>query len=76
MRASWDPAAALLALIYNVNRDPKKTRAAKPQDFHPYLKGRRKAGVPITAGNIRVLKKAFIDQPAGRHGGKRKGIRP
>ena len=26
-----------MALIANVNRDPKKGRAAKPKDFNPYL---------------------------------------
>lgn len=46
----------------NVNRDPKKSRAFKPADFHPYLSGGgRKRGIPITAGNIGILK-AFVEK--------------
>ena len=75
-RANWDTTAALLAMTFNVNRDPKKSRPARPSDFHPLVKSRPRSGVPITAGNIRMLKKVFIDLPAGRHGAKRKGARP
>ena len=63
-RVNWDTAAALLAMTFNVNRDPKKSRPAKPADFHPLLKIRPKSGVPITARNIRVLKKAFVNRKA------------
>jgi len=63
-RANWDTAAALLAMTFNVNRDPKKSGPAKPADFHPLLTRRPKSGVPITAGNIRMLKKAFVNRKA------------
>ncbi|MFW6159188.1 MAG: hypothetical protein ACOC8E_07515 [Planctomycetota bacterium] len=46
-------------MIANVNRDPKKTRAFKPADFHPYER-RRGGGIPITAANIGLLKQAFV----------------
>lgn len=36
-RESWDHTAALEALIYNCNRDPKKGSPAKPGDFHPFI---------------------------------------
>jgi len=65
-RSNWDTTAALLALTFNVHRDPKKSRPAKASDFHPYSRGGRRAGVPITAGNIRLLKKAFIEGGQGR----------
>ncbi len=35
-RSGWARASALLALIANAHRDPKKTRAFKPGDFDPY----------------------------------------
>ncbi|MBU0717311.1 MAG: hypothetical protein KJ749_03605 [Planctomycetes bacterium] len=35
-RESWTHTSGILALIANVNRDPKKTRPFKPSDFDPY----------------------------------------
>jgi len=63
-RVQWDTTSALLAMTFNVNRDPKKSRPAKPADFHPLVKRHPKSGVPITARNIRVLKKAFVNRKA------------
>jgi len=39
---NWNHTAALLAMLANTNRDPKKGRAFKPADFHPALPARRK----------------------------------
>jgi hypothetical protein len=39
-RAEWGRAASLMALIANVNRDPKKSRAFKPGDFDPFSQRR------------------------------------
>ena len=39
---SWNHTAALLTMLANVNRDPKKGRTFKPADFHPALPARRK----------------------------------
>jgi len=52
---AWDRTSTVLALIANVNRDPKKTRAFRPKDFNPYER-RGKSGMPITKGNIGALK--------------------
>lgn len=52
----WSHTASLLALIANVNRDPKKTGPFKASDFHP---GKRKQPVTETA-DISVLKDVFI----------------
>ena len=52
---AWDRTSTVLALIANVNRDPKKTRAFRPKDFNPYER-HGKAGMPITKGNIEALK--------------------
>ncbi|MCL2647560.1 MAG: hypothetical protein FWD61_11235 [Phycisphaerales bacterium] len=39
---NWNHTAALLTMLANVNRDPKKGRAFKPADFHPAFPTRRK----------------------------------
>lgn len=36
--AEWDHTASILAVIVNVNRNPKKTKAIGPEKFHPYRK--------------------------------------
>jgi len=57
---NWNHTAALLTMLANVNRDPKKGRAFKPADFHPALPTRRKrTGSPQPAplkGDITMLK--------------------
>ena len=37
-RQRWSHTSALMALIANANRDPKKHRAFRPSDFDPYTK--------------------------------------
>jgi len=58
-RENWQHTSAILALLYNCNRDPKKTRAAKPSDFNPF---EAKSGGTIVIGkhNIEQLRKRFI----------------
>lgn len=36
-KAEWGRISVLLALLVNINRDPKKSSPAKPSDFNPYL---------------------------------------
>lgn len=60
-RDEWNHTATLLAMIANINRDPKKGRAARPTDFHPMPDGKRKAPAPIK-GNITMLKSVFVRQ--------------
>ena len=45
-RERWAHTSALMALVANVNRDPKKGRALRPSDFDPYARSdcRRVAG--------------------------------
>jgi len=66
-REAWNHTSAVMALLANIHRDPKKHRAFRPSDFNPY-ETKRKTGMPIDAGNIGVLKKAFIKT--------RKGVSP
>jgi hypothetical protein len=46
-RAEWGRASSIMALIANVNRDPKKGRALKPKDFHPFYSSRRRSRVSV-----------------------------
>lgn len=34
----WDRTAALLLMLYNANRDPKRSRELSETDFNPYRK--------------------------------------
>ena len=59
-RSAWAHTSALLALIANVNRDAKKTRAYKPSDFDPYARKVFGEQVPPVR-DIDILKKVFVD---------------
>lgn len=55
----WNHTAALLALLANAHRDPKKTRPLKPIDFHP---NRRATPTPTAPkAPISILKQVFVD---------------
>lgn len=56
----WNHTAAVLAMLANVNRDPKKGRAFKPADFHPIQATKRPAGPPLK-GDIGMLKTVFVN---------------
>ena len=58
-RQQWAHTSALLAMLANVNRDPKKTRAFKPADFDPHRRAKR---VAIPKAPIIVLKNVFVDR--------------
>lgn len=57
---AWSRTSMVLAMMFNANRDPKRTRARKPEDFMPKRSGGRADGgdieIPITA-----LRDVFID---------------
>ena len=54
----WAQTAAVMALLANVNRDPKKTRAFRPDDFNPYIRAEKRAAA-VTITDMGVLKEAF-----------------
>ncbi len=59
---NWAHTSAILALVANVNRDPKKSRAFKPADFNPHAQ----KTVSIKA-DISVLKQVFVDPSRNPH---------
>ncbi|MCC7409959.1 MAG: hypothetical protein IT442_17970 [Phycisphaeraceae bacterium] len=58
-REKWAHTSAILALIANVNRDPKKTRPYKPSDFDPHT-ARDRCDDAIELTDLSVLKQAFV----------------
>ena len=63
-RAAWARTSALMALVANCHRDPKRTRALRPSDFDPFAR----RGSPVKA-DITVLKDVFIDRKMPGYGG-------
>lgn len=60
-REQWAHTASLCALIANVNRDPKKHRAFRPDDFNPYADRSRHGDViEVNAETVGLMRKAFI----------------
>ncbi len=58
---NWNHTAATLAMIFNVNRDPKKQKAITPSELNPHEK-KKKSGIPLTTDNLKILKKVFVEK--------------
>lgn len=59
-RDAWSRTALVCALIANANRDPKKGRAFRVEDFDPYARGAAANDViDVDADSIGTLKQAF-----------------
>ncbi|HOQ06093.1 MAG TPA: hypothetical protein PKY88_12870 [Anaerohalosphaeraceae bacterium] len=56
--SAWGRTSNLMALIANVNRDPKKGRPFKPEDFNPYA--RKSRVIVLTKKNFGLLRDLFI----------------
>jgi len=64
-RRLWDHSATIAAAALSAFR----AKMIDPAKLHPYERGGRKAkGIPLTAGNIGILKTVFVDGPARRAG--------
>ena len=57
-RSEWARFSNLMALMANINRDPKKSKLFKPTDFNPYCAPKQDC-VQVTRENIGVLREAF-----------------
>ena len=60
-RFEWGQTASLLAMIANVLRDPKKTKAVRPADFNPY-NVKPKAKVPVS-----ILRDIWCKEGSAHH---------
>jgi hypothetical protein len=64
IRESWNHTSVVLAMLANVNRDPRKGRALRPADFHPMQKAAPEKPA-VLKGDIRLLKTIFVDNLCG-----------
>ena len=60
-RDRWNHTASVMALIANVNRDPKKSKLLKPADFHPHVTAKAKHA-KLPKADITLLKTVFVDK--------------
>ena len=69
-RERWAHTSLVCALIANANRDPKKHRAFRPDDFNPYAERRRREEViEVTPETIGLMREAFVaGLPANKKG--------
>ena len=49
----WVRVSAVMALLANCHRDPKKTRPFKPADFDPFTK--RAAPLPVDLASLKAV---------------------
>lgn len=54
--SQWGQTAEVLAMLYNLNRDPKRSKPATARDFNPFAPKPAKLKAPIG-----ILKKVFVD---------------
>ena len=57
-RDEWNRTACSMALLANLNRDPKKRAPYKPSEFHPLERERKQ---PVGKTGIGILKSVFIE---------------
>ncbi len=58
-RSDWMHTANIMTLLVNLNRDPKKGRAAKFEDFYPFTSRREDSDVPKVG--IDILRQVFVE---------------
>ena len=46
-RHDWNQTAAVMALLANIHRDPKRQRAMTPEEFHPMAPRTPPVTVPL-----------------------------
>ncbi|MBE7466817.1 MAG: hypothetical protein HS116_25380 [Planctomycetes bacterium] len=63
-RAAWAHTSAILALLANAHRDPKKHSAFTPGDFNPY-EAQERCKPHTKTRDLSVLKAVFVDHPQG-----------
>jgi hypothetical protein len=76
-RAEWGRAASIMALIANVNRDPKKSRAFKPGDFDPFSQRRSGEAPKLKMSEVKGMLGGMVRQRNQKsHAARPTRIRP
>ena len=58
-RERWAHTSLLCALVANANRDPKRRRPVKREDFDPYVRQDRRERTVVDSGSLSLLKEAL-----------------
>jgi hypothetical protein len=58
-RERWAHTSLLCAILANANRDPKRTRPFKPDDFNPYSRQDRRQRTVADKESLAILKEAL-----------------
>ena len=58
-RTAWNRTFAVLAQLFNTNRDPHKTQGIDPLQFFPWDKAVREQAPPPTVEDRKMLRRAF-----------------
>ncbi len=58
-REMWNHTASVLAMLINLNRDPKRSRAIKPTELHP-LHERGGSAIVARVG-VEALRHVFVN---------------
>ena len=58
---SWTHTAEILAMLYNANRDPKRSRPMRASEFNPCVLAKRKRQV-LRKGDLAILKDVFVKE--------------
>lgn len=62
-REQWNHTAAVMAMLANIHRDPKRSRPFKPADFHPMpAESGGATERPVLKGDVSMLKSVFVDR--------------
>ena len=60
VKDNWNHTSSLLAMLFNINRDPKKQPAVSPENFNPYeRKGECSKDTRLA---FKCMKQIFIKQ--------------
>jgi hypothetical protein len=63
-KENWSHTSALLALLANAHRDPKKSKQYSPADFNPHHTPPKPAAPIFTTSDLSILKTIFVDPHA------------
>jgi len=61
-RACWNRTFAVLAQLYNANRDPKHSQAIDPVQYFPWDQGQQKQAPPPTPEERQMLRRRYPGQ--------------
>ncbi len=61
----WAQTSALMTLISNIHRDPKKGKALPPDYFNPFKKLKKRTNKIMKTKDLSILKKVFVDRKLG-----------